>query len=111
MGFILAVLIAERTSSFNKAVRQSRGNRNRIDIAGQILGTANGGGTKKIKMMYQANLSYAQLKKYLMVLTERDLLRYDLDTQIFKTTEKGHKFLETYNQLDELMNPIEYVQV
>lgn len=92
-------------------MRRSRVNRNRIDIAGQILGTANGSGTKKIRMMYQANLSYAQLKKYLMVLTERDLLQYDLDTQTFKTTEKGHKFLETYNQLDELMNPIEYVQV
>jgi predicted transcriptional regulator len=92
-------------------VTRSRGNRNRIDIAGQILGTANGGGTKKIKMMYQANLSYAQLKKYLMVLTERDLLQYDLDTQTFKTTEKGHKFLETYNQLDDLMNPKKYVQV
>jgi predicted transcriptional regulator len=92
-------------------VRRSRGNRNRIDIVGQILGAATGGGTKKIQMMYQANLSYAQLKKYLMVLTERDLLRHDLDTQTFKTTEKGHKFLETYNQFDELMNPIEYVQV
>lgn len=92
-------------------MRPSRVNRNRIDIADQILGAANGSGTKKIKMMYQANLSYAQLKKYLMVLTERDLLQYDLDTQTFKTTEKGHKFLETYNQLDELMNPIEYVQV
>jgi predicted transcriptional regulator len=92
-------------------VTRSRGNRNRIDIAGQILGAANGGGTKKIQIMYQANLSYAQLKKYLMVLTERDLLRYDLDTQTFKTTEKGHKFLETYNQFDELMNSIEYVQV
>jgi predicted transcriptional regulator len=88
-------------------VRRSRVNRNRIDIADQILGAANGSsGTRKIKMMYQANLSYAQLKKYLRVLTERDLLRYDLDTQTFKTTEKGHKFLETYNQLDELMNPI-----
>jgi predicted transcriptional regulator len=93
-------------------VRRSRVNRNRIDIADQILGAANGSsGTRKIKMMYQANLSYAQLKKYLMVLTERDLLRYDLDTQTFKTTEKGHKFLETYNRLDELMNPIGYVQV
>jgi predicted transcriptional regulator len=93
-------------------VRRSRVNRNRIDIADQILGAANGSsGTRKIKMMYQANLSYAQLKKYLMVLTERDLLRYDLDTQTFKTTEKGHKFLETYNRLYELMNPIGYVQV
>lgn len=85
--------------------------RTRTEIISSILETANGGNTKKFKMMSQANLSYAQLKKYLMVLTERDLLQYDLDTQTFKTTEKGHKFLETYNQLDELMNPIEYVQV
>jgi predicted transcriptional regulator len=58
---------------------------------------------KKIQMMYQANLSYAQLKKYLMVLTERDLLRYDLDTQTFKTTDKGYKFLQIYNGLHTLI--------
>jgi predicted transcriptional regulator len=92
-------------------VRRIKGYRNRIEIAGQILETANGGGIKKIKMMYLANLSYAQLQKYLMVLTERDLVRYDLDTQTFKTTEKGHMFLETYYQLDDLMNPKKFVQV
>jgi predicted transcriptional regulator len=61
--------------------------------------------------MYKANLSYAQLKKYLIVLTENNFLRYDLDTQTFKTTEKGLRFLETYNQIDDLMNAKKYVQV
>jgi predicted transcriptional regulator len=40
------------------------------------------------------------MKEYLTVLTDRDLLRYDLDTQTFKTSEKGLRFLEAYNQMD-----------
>ena len=77
--------------------------RNRIEIICQILEVANGGVTKNIEIMYKANLSYAQLKEYVMVLTESDLLRYDLDTQIFMTTEKGLRFLEAYNQMDAVM--------
>jgi predicted transcriptional regulator len=73
--------------------------RTRIDIISQILETANGGVTTKIKIMYRTNLSYAQLKGYLMTLSDKDLLRYDLDTNTFKTTEKGLRFLETYNKL------------
>jgi predicted transcriptional regulator len=79
--------------------------RSRTDIISSILETANGGNAKKIKMMYQANLSYAQLKKYLMVLTEIDLLLYDLDTHTytFKTTDKDYRFLQVYNGLDTLI--------
>jgi predicted transcriptional regulator len=77
--------------------------RNRIEIICQILEVANGGVTKKIGIMYKANLSYAQLKEYVMVLTESDLLQYDLDTQIFMTTEKGLRFLDAYNQMDAVM--------
>jgi predicted transcriptional regulator len=32
------------------------------------------------------------------------LLSYDLAKQTFKTTEKGVRFLKTYNQLDQIMN-------
>jgi predicted transcriptional regulator len=73
--------------------------RTRIDIISQILETANGGVTTKIKIMYRTNLSYAQLKGYLMTLSDKDLLRYDLDTNTFKTTEKGLRFLEIYHKL------------
>ena len=53
--------------------------------------------------MYRAFLSYKQLKEYLILLTETDLLRYDKHTQTFKTTEKGLRFLDIYNQMDEML--------
>jgi predicted transcriptional regulator len=83
-------------------IRRSR-IRDRIEIICQILQIANGGMIRKIKIMYKANLSYAQLKVYTIILTERDLLRYDLDTQTFKTTEKGLSLLEVYNQMNYTM--------
>lgn len=77
--------------------------RNRIEIVCQILKVANDGVIKKIGIMYKANISYTQLKEYVMVLTESDLLRYNLDTQTFKTTEKGLRFLEAYNQMNYIL--------
>jgi predicted transcriptional regulator len=77
--------------------------RNRIDIISQILETTNGGITTKIRIMVKTNLSYAQLKEYLMTLSNKDLLHYDLDTHTFKTTEKGLRFLEIYNKLDHIL--------
>ncbi len=77
--------------------------RSRIDIISHILETANGGVTTKLEMMYKANLSYAQLKDYLKTLSEKNLISYDLDSHIFKTTEKGLRFLEIYNKLDDII--------
>jgi predicted transcriptional regulator len=77
--------------------------RSRIDIISQILEIANGGVTTKIKIMYRANLSHAQLKGYLITLSDKGLLLYDLDTNTFQTTEKGLKFLEFYNMLDNVI--------
>jgi predicted transcriptional regulator len=77
--------------------------RNRTEIMSQILGLANGGGATKTKIMYQAFLSYGQMKEHLMVLTQNNLLSYDLETRTFKTTEKGLRFLETYNKMDGMI--------
>jgi predicted transcriptional regulator len=77
--------------------------RSRIDIISQILEVANGGGVTKTNIMYKAFLSYAQMKEYLTIVTESDLLSYDTDTQTFKTTEKGLRFLKTYSQMGEEM--------
>ncbi len=64
--------------------------RSRTDIISQILNTANGGGgATKTKILYKACLSHNQLKEYLTVLTQSDLLIYDGQTHTFKTTEKG----------------------
>jgi predicted transcriptional regulator len=77
--------------------------RSRTEIISVILDTANGGGATKTKIMYKAYLSYAQMKEYLRVLTENNLLTYNVDTQTFKTTEKGLRFLDTFNQMDSMI--------
>ena len=74
--------------------------RSRTDITAQILEAANGGVTKA-KIMYKAFLSYAQLKEYLTVLMENGLLEYIEGEQIYRTTEKGNRFLKIYNQIGE----------
>jgi predicted transcriptional regulator len=77
--------------------------RNRIEITNEILEAANGGGATRTHIMYKAFLSFVQLREFLTVLTERDLLRYDGETQTFKTTEKGLRFLDAYKQLGDMM--------
>jgi predicted transcriptional regulator len=80
--------------------------RSKINIISQILEAANGGNATRSKITYKAFLNYYQLKEYLMLLTEKDLLRYDKDTQTFKTTEKGLRFLDTYNQMDDMIKEL-----
>ena len=78
------------------------GNRSRTEIVGNILDAANGGASKT-KIMYTAFLSYNQLKEYLSVLIENNLIEYRDGTQTFKTTEKGLFFLKTHNEIGELL--------
>ena len=75
--------------------------RNRTEIVANILDAANGGATKT-KIMYKAFLSYAQLKEYLSVLTENNLIEYLDVNQTFKTTEKGLNFLKIHSEIGEL---------
>ena len=76
--------------------------RSRTEIVAMILDAANGGATKT-KIMYKAFLSYAQLKEYLSVLIENDLIEYTTGDRTFKTTEKGMRFLRMYSQMNDLM--------
>ena len=76
--------------------------RSRTEIVGNILEAANGG-TTKTKIMYKAFISYNQLKEYLSVLIENNLLEYIDRTQTFKTTEKGLFFLKMHNAIEELL--------
>lgn len=76
--------------------------RSRTDIVSQVLEAANGGATKT-KIMYKAYLSYAQLKEYLSILTEKGLLQYVEGERIYKTTDKGNKFIRVYQHMDNLV--------
>jgi predicted transcriptional regulator len=76
--------------------------RGRTEIVSNILDAANGGATKT-KIMYKAFLSYAQLKEYLSVLIENNLLEYIEGTQTYRTTEKGLNYLKMNNEIGELL--------
>jgi predicted transcriptional regulator len=53
--------------------------------------------------MYTAFLSYNQLKEYLTILIENNLVEYLDGTKTFKTTEKGLNFLKMHNEMAELL--------
>ena len=76
--------------------------RSRTEIVCNILDAANGRATKT-KIMYKAFLSYAQLKEYLSVLIENNLIEYLEGTHQFKTTEKGLNYLKMHNEIGALL--------
>ena len=76
--------------------------RSRTEIVSMILEAANGSATKT-RIMYKAFLSYAQLKEYLSVLIENNLLEFLEGSQTYKTTEKGFNFLKMHNEIGELL--------
>ena len=81
-----------------------RFNRSRDDIISDILEVASVGGiATKMGIMYKTFLSHAQMKNYLTYLTQHDLIEYDVGAQIYKTTEKGLRFLDTYGQMDDMI--------
>lgn len=59
-------------------------------------------GSTKTKIMYKAYLSYSQVQEYLKFLQESDLLSYEKGTQLYRPTEKGLKFLNLSNELNEM---------
>ena len=82
------------------------------EIASQILEIAkhgsgyssNGqGGATKTRLMFNSFLSHDQLKEFITVLIESDLLSYDPTIRKFKTTEKGIIFLQAYKQIDHML--------
>jgi predicted transcriptional regulator len=78
------------------------GNRSRTEIVDSILDAANGG-VSKTKIMYIAFLSFGQLKEYLSILIENNLIEYLEGAQTYKTTEKGLNLLKIHNEMAEML--------
>jgi len=74
--------------------------RNRFDIIAEILQVARNG-AKKTHIMYQCNLNYHQTQELLPFMLETGLLRIGSSHH---TTEKGLRFLQTYQTLELLLN-------
>ena len=76
--------------------------RSRTEITAMILDAAYKE-TTKTKIMYNAYLSYNQVKEYISILIENNLLEYLEGARTFRTTEKGLNFLKMHNAIGELL--------
>jgi len=71
--------------------------RNRIDITVDILKVAING-AKKTQIVYQANLNHNIAKKYIVLLTDNELIKQQ--EGLFTTTDKGRAYQEMVKELE-----------
>jgi predicted transcriptional regulator len=66
-------------------------------------------GTRKTRIMYRCNLSHRQLQAYLRLLLGMGMLNTIAESgsstpNLFKTSDKGHEFIDAYSKLKALMS-------
>jgi len=71
--------------------------RSRLDIIADVLRVVSQG-AKKTQIMYQANLSYKLLTRYLAEVLEVCLVRFEDKEECYVLTRKGKAFLEEYKK-------------
>jgi len=80
--------------------------RSKIRIIADILKHAQGS-AKKTHIMYECNLSFNQLKHYLMFLRRRALIQRKSENGsiMYQTTASGKEFLEKYSSMAQQLRP------
>lgn len=69
--------------------------RDRLDIIADILNVASQD-PKKTQIMYQANLSYKVLQRYLNEIIDASLITFENSDQRYRLTLKGTQYLDAY---------------
>jgi predicted transcriptional regulator len=80
--------------------------RGRLDIIADILQVVSQN-AKKTQIMYQANLSYKVLQRYLREVTMASLIEFETAEQCYVLTSKGQDFLEEYKDYAKTNKSIE----
>lgn len=87
--------------------------RDRLFIMAQVLDIAQEPNLKT-QIMYKASLSFAQLNEYLSMLLDLGLLEAIKDEKgertAYKTTSKGLRYLEVFNETRKLANKEQVVK-
>lgn len=74
--------------------------RDKLEITEKILQLLSAkNGKKPTHLMYKANLSHGQMKKYLKELTKKELIKKE--NANLAITQKGKKFLEKIKEMRE----------
>jgi predicted transcriptional regulator len=76
--------------------------RGSTEIIDTMLRSVKSGATKT-HIMYKAYLSYGQLKEYLKLMQDRNLISYDASSQLFLITDKGLRFMNAFEKISELV--------
>ena len=80
--------------------------RGRLDIIADILRVVSGD-ARKTQIMYQANLSYAVLQKYLAEIAGASLINFEDKRRCYILTAKGQEFLEAYQEYSKTNRQVE----
>ena len=73
------------------------GYRDRLDIIADILSVVSLK-PKKTQIMYQANLSFRVLQKYLTRMSDSSLICFEAESRCYVLTPKGKAFLDAYKE-------------
>jgi predicted transcriptional regulator len=55
--------------------------------------------------MYKSMLSYEYMKEYQLSLVQDDLIEYEQGMMTYRTTPKGMRLLQLYNNVNEMVQP------
>ena len=80
--------------------------REHFDIIADILNVA-GRNARKTRIMYQANLSYSILQRYLADIVAWSLVSFDAQSQSYALTSKGREFLNAYKEYSKTRHRVE----
>jgi predicted transcriptional regulator len=80
--------------------------RGRLDIIADILHVVSRN-AKKTQIMYQANLSYRVLQKYLAEITGAFLICFEDGARCYVLTDKGRAFLDAYEEYSKTNRHVE----
>ena len=80
--------------------------RGRLDIIADILNVASRN-AKKTQIMYQANLSYRVLQRYLAEIVDAQLIAFEDSKQNYSLTSKGREFLDAYEKYSKTSKHVE----
>jgi len=79
---------------------ESSRKRNDVEISADILKVARNE-VRKSHLVYRTNLNFKLVDKYLELLNRNELIKGPSNNKTFKTTEKGLKYLDYFDDLQQ----------
>jgi len=80
--------------------------REHLDIVADMLNVISRN-PKKTRIMYQANLSYSILQRYLSEIVAASLVSFEGTSQSYALTPKGQEFLYAYKEYSKIRQHVE----